>query len=73
MLLLRGIWIYKRNRMKAFKEYPSDALYLILELIFIEKEASCFVLLLRPFTAEEAAKFWKMMVREAKELFGLIS
>lgn len=53
---------------------PSDALYRILELIFTEKEAElASVLPLRLFTAQEAAKRWKMTVEEAEEVLGQLA
>lgn len=48
---------------------PSDTLYAILQLLFSEKEASLVALLpIRPFTAEHAAKVWKMSLGETQKV-----
>ena len=46
---------------------PSELLYRILEMLFSEREAELVSLLpLRPFTAERAARVWKMPVDAAR-------
>jgi ferredoxin len=46
---------------------PSDLLYRILEMLFSEREAELVAQLpIRPFTAERAAKVWRMSVRDAE-------
>ena len=46
---------------------PSEVLYKILALLFSEKEARLVALLpIKPFTAEQAAKAWRLETREAR-------
>ena len=46
---------------------PSELLYRILEMLFSEREAKLVAELpIKPFTAERAAKLWKMPVAEAR-------
>src|SRR5512140_1372718 len=54
---------------------PSDTLYKILQILFSEKEAGLVALLpVKPFTAEIAARVWKMDVVEARKVLdGLAS
>ncbi|MBK8795768.1 MAG: 4Fe-4S dicluster domain-containing protein [Anaerolineales bacterium] len=48
---------------------PSDTLYAILKLLFSEKEAGLVALLpIRPFTADHAARVWKMKQSEAQKV-----
>lgn len=48
---------------------PSQALYAILKMLFGEREASLAALLpLKPFTAEKAARIWKMNVDDARQV-----
>jgi ferredoxin len=48
---------------------PSELLYKILSILFREKEAALVSLLpIRPFTAEQAARRWKMKVAEARKI-----
>lgn len=48
---------------------PSDTLYAILELLFSPQEAGLVALLpIRPFTAQHAAKNWKMSLVEAQKI-----
>ena len=53
---------------------PSDLLYKILGLLFSEKEAALVALLpIKPFTAETAARAWKMNVAEARKVLDGLS
>jgi ferredoxin len=53
---------------------PSDSLYAILRLLFSEKEAGLVALLpIRPFTAQHAAKVWKMNLSEAQKVLDELS
>ena len=53
---------------------PSDVLYKILGLLFSEKEASLVALLpIKPFTAETAARAWKMSAAEARKILDGLS
>jgi ferredoxin len=53
---------------------PSDVLYKILGLLFSEKEAALVALLpIKPFTAERAARAWKMNVAEARKVLDALS
>jgi Na+-translocating ferredoxin:NAD+ oxidoreductase RNF subunit RnfB len=54
---------------------PSDTLYKILEILFSQREAELVALLpIKPFTAVQAARNWKMSLPEAqKVLDGLAS
>jgi sugar-specific transcriptional regulator TrmB len=53
---------------------PSDVLYKILGLLFSEKEASLVALLpIKPFTAETAARAWKMSAAEARKILDRLS
>jgi ferredoxin len=54
---------------------PSDTLYKILQILFSEREAELVALLpIKPFTAEKAARTWKLSLPEAqKVLDGLAS
>lgn len=46
---------------------PSDLLYRILALLFSEKEAELVATLpIKPFTAEQAARIWKVNLKEAE-------
>ncbi|HOI73748.1 MAG TPA: 4Fe-4S dicluster domain-containing protein [Syntrophales bacterium] len=48
---------------------PSELLYKILSILFREKEAALVSLLpIRPFTAEQAARRWKMSVAETRKI-----
>ncbi|MGI5835049.1 MAG: 4Fe-4S dicluster domain-containing protein [Chloroflexota bacterium] len=48
---------------------PSDLLYAILKMLFSEKEASLVSLLpIKPFTAEKAARLWKMEIQAARDI-----
>ncbi len=48
---------------------PSQTLYAILQLLFSEKEAGLVALLpIRPFTAQHAAKVWKMNQSETQKV-----
>src|SRR5512146_2240504 len=47
---------------------PSDLLFAILKMLFSEREAELVSLLpVRPFTAETAARLWKMPPAEAQK------
>ena len=55
---------------------PSDTLYQILRILFSEREAELVALLpVKPFTAEQASRIWKMDLAAARrvldELAGL--
>jgi hypothetical protein len=54
---------------------PSETLYKILQILFSEREAELVALLpIKPFTAEKAARTWKLSLSEAqKALDGLAS
>ncbi len=54
---------------------PSETLYKILQILFSEREAELVALLpIKPFTAEKAARTWKLSLPEAqKVLDGLAS
>ena len=48
---------------------PSELLFKILEMLFSEKEASLVSLLpIKPFTAEKAARIWKMDLASAQKI-----
>jgi len=48
---------------------PSDLLYRILEMLFSVREAELVALLpIKPFTAEQAARRWRMSLGEAREV-----
>lgn len=53
---------------------PSDVLYKILGLLFSEKEAALVAQLpIKPFTAQTAARAWKMSVAEARKILDGLS
>jgi len=53
---------------------PSEVLFKILGLLFSEKEASLVALLpIKPFTAETAARAWKMSLAEARKILDALS
>ncbi len=53
---------------------PSDLLYKILSLLFTEKEAAQVAQLpIKPFTASQAAKIWKMNKNEAQKVLHTLS
>ncbi len=53
---------------------PSDLLYRILELLFSEREAELVALLpIKPFTAEQAARTWRMSLGEARVVLDELS
>lgn len=48
---------------------PSDTLYKILKILFTEKDATMVSLLpIKPFTAEKAARLWKIKTAEARKI-----
>jgi hypothetical protein len=48
---------------------PSETLYKILQILFSEREAGLVALLpIKPFTAEQAARNWKMELTEARKV-----
>ena len=54
--------------------HPSDTLYAILQLLFTPKEAGLVALLpIRPFTAQHAAKVWKMKLAEAQNILDALA
>lgn len=59
------------NRINCFPQGapPSDTLYKILKILFTEKDAALVSLLpIMPFTAEKAARLWKMKSSEAQKI-----
>jgi Na+-translocating ferredoxin:NAD+ oxidoreductase RNF subunit RnfB len=53
---------------------PSDVLFAILKLLFSEREAGLVALLpMRPFTAEDAARRWKMPEAEARGVLDALA
>jgi ferredoxin len=53
---------------------PSDVLYKILGLLFSEREAALVALLpIKPFTAEAAARAWKISAAEARKVLDGLS
>ena len=53
---------------------PSETLYKILEILFSEKEAQLVALLpIKPFTAEKAAKCWKMGLTESRNVLDTLA
>ncbi len=53
---------------------PSDLLNKILSILFSEKEAELVSLLpIKPFTAEKAAKIWKLKLSEAQKILDELS
>ena len=54
--------------------HPSDLLFQILKLLFSEREAELVALLpIKPFTAEDAARVWKMSVAEARNVLDTLA
>jgi NAD-dependent dihydropyrimidine dehydrogenase PreA subunit len=53
---------------------PSDTLFKILEILFSEKEARLVALLpIKPFTAETAARIWKMELGETRKALDILA
>ena len=53
---------------------PSETLYKILRILFSEREAGLVALLpIRPFTAQQAARNWKMDVTQARKVLDELS
>jgi ferredoxin len=53
---------------------PSDLLFSILKMLFSEREAGLVALLpIKPFTAEKAAKIWKMRPVEARKILDKLA
>jgi ferredoxin len=53
---------------------PSDTLYAILQLLFSEREAGLVALLpIRPFTAQHAARRWKLSLTETQKVLDDLS
>jgi ferredoxin len=53
---------------------PSDTLYKILQILFSEREARLVALLpIKPFTAEQAARAWKLDLAEARNVLDQLA
>jgi ferredoxin len=53
---------------------PSDLLFAILKMLMTEKEASLLALVpIKPFTAEKAAKAWRMNLPEARKVLDALA
>jgi hypothetical protein len=53
---------------------PSSLLYGILKILFTEREAELAALLpIKPFTAEKAARVWKMNISETRKILDELS
>lgn len=53
---------------------PSESLYKILQLLFSEREAGLVALLpIKPFTAEQASRAWKMNLTETRKVLDGLS
>ena len=53
---------------------PSDTLFKILNLLFNEKEAGLVALLpIKPFTAGQASRIWKMDLKETRKVLELLA
>ncbi|MFZ5877891.1 MAG: 4Fe-4S dicluster domain-containing protein [Chloroflexota bacterium] len=53
---------------------PSDSLYKILQILFSEREAGLVALLpVKPFTAEQASRTWKMNLTETRKVLDELS
>ena len=53
---------------------PSETLYKILSILFSEKDAALVSLLpIKPFTAEKAARIWKMKISAARKILDDLS
>jgi len=65
----RGAYRQLADRLNRFPQGapPSELLYRILELLFSEREAGLVAQLpIRPFTAKEAGRIWKMRLADAQ-------
>ncbi len=53
---------------------PSESLYKILQMLFSEREAGLVALLpIKPFTAEQASRAWKMNLTETRKILDELS
>jgi ferredoxin len=75
-LTARSAYAHLVDRLNQFPQGapPSDLLYRILRLLLTEQEAGLIAQLpIRPFTAERAARAWRMPVAEARRVLDTLA
>ena len=73
---VRSAWTALTDRLNRFPQGapPSDLLYAILKLLFSEREAGLVAQLpIKPFTADTAARTWKLPLDEARRALDALA